>query len=104
MEAVASVMSRAGTPLDADRRQLLQTNLQLRDELKEACTELAKAQREAADYKDSFDCSICYARKVDVLINTCGHTLCHVCVQSVGARCPFCRKEFTAASRFYWGS
>ena len=43
---------------------LLELGLQLRDELKEACAELAKAQREAAEYKDSFDCSICYARKV----------------------------------------
>ena len=30
MEAVASVMRRAGTPLDADRQLLLQTNLQVR--------------------------------------------------------------------------
>ena len=42
--------------------------------------------------------------QVDVLINACGHTLCHVCVRSVGERCPFCRKEFEATSRFYWGS
>ncbi len=104
LEAVAGVMAKAGTPLDAERRQLLQDNVQLRDELKQARTELAKAKREASDYKDSFDCQICYARKVDVLINECGHTLCHVCVQSVNARCPFCRKEFDTASRFYWGS
>jgi len=39
-----------------------------------------------------------------VLINACGHTLCHVCVRSVDERCPFCRKQFDTTSRFYWGS
>ena len=105
MEAVASVLARANVPLDADQKQLMQKNLQLRDELRAAQAELATAQREVTQFRDTYECQICFANKVDALIDGCGHLICRACVQpmvdSTGNRCPFCRSEFTSVSHFY---
>ena len=105
MDAVASVMARANVPLDTSQKQLMQKNLQLRDELAAAQAELARARREGTTFRDTYECQICFNNKVDTLIDGCGHLICRACVQpmvnSTGNRCPFCRSEFTSVSHFY---
>lgn len=59
--------------------------------------------------KNSLECDICAeGNNKDVIISTCGHTLCSFCLESlikankqcVGCRCPVCRQNFKKQNIF----
>ena len=110
VDAVSSVLRRAGVPISLETEQLLSANLKLQHELAQARADLEDANLEASRAKDTLEtterqvtCQVCMQRRVDVLLNGCGHMLCGNCASQIRERCPFCRGGLEAGTtRVRW--
>lgn len=47
-------------------------------------------------------CGICYTTKVNRVINSCGHTLCDVCLPKLNKKCHICRASFANATPIFF--
>ena len=109
VDAVSSVLRRAGVPIGLETAKLLDANLALQAELstyklelEERTIEAGKAKRELESTKRGVTCQICMERKVEIALNACGHMLCAQCVGRIDS-CPFCRRELvTGTTRLRW--
>ena len=111
VDAVSSVLKKAGVPISLETQKLLDANLTLQAELsqykhdlEERSLEASKAKRELEASSRSTTCQVCMERRKDIVINVCGHMLCGTCM-STGQidRCPFCRREITTGTtRLRW--
>ena len=113
VDAVSSVLRRAGVPLGLKTQELLDANLRLQAELRAARSDLEEQIIEATRAKEALEaaeatstCQVCMQRRVDVLMNGCGHVLCSGCVRQISnadQRCPFCRHGLTeGTTRLRW--
>ena len=106
--AVTSVLRQAGVPVGLETQELLQSNLQLksqltqiRSDLEDRSIELSRA-RESIEATDRIvNCQICFQRRVNIALHSCGHLLCNQCAAHV-ERCPFCRGEITGNTGLRW--
>ncbi|XP_072965979.1 uncharacterized protein [Typha angustifolia] len=101
VQAVHDMLSAAGINLDSEKQTLLQTTLNLQEQLKDSQVALlveqekAEAATKEADVaKAAWSCRVCLSAEVDITIVPCGHVLCHRCSTSI-SRCPFCRTNVT---------
>ena len=70
--------------------------------LEERGIEASKAKRELESTKRAITCQICMERRVELVLNVCGHMLCTQCTGQID-RCPFCRRELTnGTTRVRW--
>ena len=63
--------------------------------------EADKAKREMEQAKRSTTCQICMERRVELVLNGCGHVICAPCIVQVD-RCPFCRREMQGTTKLRW--
>jgi sacsin len=109
VDAVSSVLRRAGVPIGLETKQLLEANLQLQAELASTKAELEDARIESSRAREQFEvadtaitCQVCMTRRVDLLLNGCGHMLCSTCAARM-QQCPFCRRPLTeGTARLRW--
>ena len=110
VDAVASALAAAELPINLEQKQLLERNLDLQRRLDHTIAELAaatdenrSAARQLDELKAAHTCAICLTRRVDTLLEPCGHLMCRLCVGGCAARCPFCRSSIEATHHFYGG-
>jgi hypothetical protein len=110
VDAVASVLRRAGAPMGAETQQMLESNLRMQSELLQARSDAEDRAIEAARAKEaletaerSIQCQVCMTRRVDTVLSGCGHVLCAVCADQIHDRCPYCRDPLTGGTcRLRW--
>jgi hypothetical protein len=110
VDAVASVLRRAGAPMGAEAQQMLESNLRMQSELLQARSDAEDRAIEAARAKEalesaerSIQCQVCMQRRVDTVLSGCGHVLCSVCAGQIHDRCPYCRDPLSAGTcRLRW--
>ncbi|XP_029123505.1 uncharacterized protein [Elaeis guineensis] len=107
VQAVHSMLSAAGINMDAEKQTLLQTTLDLQEQVKESQVALLVEQekadaaiKEADAAKTAWSCRVCLSAEVDVTIVPCGHVLCHRCSAAV-MRCPFCRTQVSRTMKIF---
>ena len=96
-------------PIGLETQKLLDANLSLQAELSQLKAEYedkniesARAKRELESAQRTTTCQVCMERRVDLVLNACGHMLCTQCAGQID-RCPFCRRELeTGATRLRW--
>jgi len=109
VSAVASVLRRAGVPIGLETQKLLEANLALQKDLtftknalEESSIEASRTKRELESAQRSSTCQVCMERKIDCVLNGCGHVLCSQCAAQID-RCPFCRRELDlGTTRLRW--
>ena len=101
-------------PISLETQQLLDANLSLQrqvtdyaKELEERSLEASHAKRQLEQMQRSTTCQVCMERRVDTLLNGCGHMLCAQCIGRIAApdiedRCPYCRREFSGTTKLRW--
>ena len=110
VDAVSSVLRRAGVPIGLETHNLLEANLQMQADLVKARADAEACALDASRAKDqlesaerSITCQVCMQNRVDTLLNGCGHVLCMACASHIHDRCPFCRAELTTGTtRLRW--
>ena len=102
------MLRRAGVPIGLETQKLLDANLQLQAELTQTKGDLEDRSIEAARSKRQYEqnerqitCGICMGRRVDTLLNGCGHMLCSLCANQID-RCPYCRGDLAGTTRMRW--
>lgn len=50
---------------------------------------------------DNWTCSICYESKIDMVITSCGHTLCNKCREKLKDNCFICRKKIDKVIKLF---
>ena len=108
VSAVASVLRQAGVPVGLETQQLLESNLELKREVTQIRSDLEERSIEANRARETIEanervmtCQICFQRRVNIALHSCGHMLCSQCGQHV-ERCPYCRGEITGSTRLRW--
>ena len=61
--------------------------------------QVIRLTNQVEQWKDSFNCSVCRDRVVDVVLQ-CGHTICFDCSELCKI-CPFCRNKIKNKTKFY---
>ena len=46
-------------------------------------------------------CNVCFANKINICINPCGHTFCSSCIEKMGLKCGMCRGKIAAKIKMY---
>ncbi|KAK1273593.1 hypothetical protein QJS04_geneDACA019168 [Acorus gramineus] len=107
VQAVHDMLSTAGIDMDSEKQTLLQTTLNLQEQLKESQATLLLEQekadmaaKEADAAKAAWVCRICLTSEVSIAIVPCGHVLCLRCSSAV-SRCPFCRVHVSKTLKIY---
>jgi rubrerythrin len=64
--------------------------------------------RTVSEYRDLFKglrnierymCSVCLEATVDTFLDPCGHTVCSLCADRIGKKCPYCRGTIFKSKR-----
>ncbi|XP_008803352.1 sacsin [Phoenix dactylifera] len=107
VQAVHDMLSAAGINMDAEKQTLLQTTLDLQEQLKESQVGLLVEQekadaaiKEADAAKTAWSCRVCLNAEVNIAVVPCGHVLCHRCSAAV-TRCPFCRTQVSRTMKIF---
>ncbi|XP_010245479.1 PREDICTED: sacsin [Nelumbo nucifera] len=107
VQAVHDMLSAAGINMDVEKQSLLQTTLNLQEQLKEVQAVLLLEQEKAEVAEKEIDaakaawlCRICLSTEVDIAIIPCGHVLCRRCSSAV-SRCPFCRLHVSKTMKIF---
>ncbi len=109
-QALASMLSRVGLPLDLSRQSLVDETLALQGQVAAEKGKMGalldKVQRlseELDRLQNAFICQICLFREVDKTLVMCGHSVCGDCEHKIRQKkeCPFCRSRYEYTIPFF---